>query len=138
MNVMEVNTSISSHRVKDLNAQSFEQLLKNSDKLIVVEFYQLECPFCAEIAPLYEQMSLEMPDDVVFSRIDAGSEIDLAIQFGIMATPTFKMFCRDKLVGEVVGETNATVLRNTIKDAINHQLVCSARRKRTFELDGYG
>jgi thioredoxin 1 len=135
---MNLETISSMTGIMELNEQNFEQLLKTTDKLIIVEFYQFDCPFCAEIAPVYEEMSKQMAEDAVFTRVDTVGNMDLATQFGIVGTPTFKMFCKDKLVGEVFGQTNATALRNTIKDAIRHQAVCAAKRKMTFELDGYG
>jgi thioredoxin-like negative regulator of GroEL len=89
--------------------------------------------------PVYEQISQELSDEAVFARVDAQENLDMALQYGVVGTPTFKLFCRDKFLGEIVGETNATVLRNTIKDMIRHQAACALRTKRvTYEQDGYG
>ncbi len=135
---METEALATTSPVLELSDQNFEMLLKSTEKLIVVEFYADDCPFCQEIAPVYEEMSRQMSEDAVFTRVNAMANIDLATQFGVVGTPTFKLFCKDRLVGEIVGATNATVLRNTIKDAIRHQAVCAAKRRIGYEMDGYG
>ena len=55
-----------------------------------------------------------------------------------MATPTFKFLCKSMPVGELVGEINATLLGNTIKDLIRHRNECAKSTKLVFEMDGYG
>ncbi len=130
---------ILSDNIIDLDEEKFESMIKGTDKLIVVEFYMEDCPFCQAIEPAYEELSKELGGDAVFTRVDADSHGSLAARYGIIGTPTFKLFCKDKLISEIMGETNETVLRNTIKDAIRHQTACSLRSKTfTYEIDGYG
>jgi thioredoxin-like negative regulator of GroEL len=106
---------------------------------VVVEFYMEGCEVCQAMEPVYEQLSHELSEEAVFAKVDAQVNLDMALQYGVVGTPTFKLFCRDKFLGEIVGETNATVLRNTIKDMIRHQAACTVRSRRTtYEQDGYG
>jgi thioredoxin 1 len=136
---MDVPRAVMSKGVKQIDHRSFENLIKSTDKLVIVEFYSDSCEICQAIAPVYEQLSEELADDVVFTKVDAEENLDMALQYGVVGTPTFKLFCRDRFLGEIVGETNETVLRNTIKDMIRHRAGCSPGSKnRTFELDGYG
>jgi thiol-disulfide isomerase/thioredoxin len=125
--------------VRELDPRSFQERVGSTEMLIIVEFTMSGCEVCQAMAPIFEQLASELAEHAVFSRVDAEAHIDLALRYGVTGTPTFKMFCRDKFLGEIVGETNATVLRNTIKDLIRHQVPCSVRAPRmTFELDGYG
>ncbi len=124
--------------VQEIDEMKFDRLVKESGRLVVVEFYLTTCPHCAEIAPIYEEISKEMRDQAIFTKIDAQANIRLSSRFGIVGTPTFKFFCKDQLIGELVGAVNATVLRNTIRDIIRHQISCSTDRKMVYELDGYG
>ena len=137
-NMADVGPTELMHNVMELDQQNFAETIRNKDKLVVVEFYLPECPHYQKMAPIYEDLSREMADEAVFTRIHARDNWDLASQYGIQGTPTFKMFCRDQLLGEVVGETSATVLRNTIKDFIRHQEACASGRNASYELDGYG
>ena len=124
----------------ELDHLSFQQLVSSTDKLVIVEFYMERTARCARPWNRYtSSWPTSFPRRPCSPEVDAQVHIDMALQYGVVGTPTFKLFCRDKFLGEIVGETNATVLRNTIKDMIRHQVPCSTRVPRmTFELDGYG
>jgi len=125
--------------VKDLDLGKFEQALDVGDKLVVVEFYSNNCAFCAAVAPIYEALSAEMGEEAVFARINAQENPALATKFGVMGTPTFKFFCRKQAIGDIVGEVNITLLRNSIKDFIRHRTECPfGVTPLKFEIDGYG
>ena len=124
--------------VKDINERTFLETIKASDKLVVVEFYLTTCPNCIAIAPVYEALSKELQDKAVFTKINAQENMGVSSQYGIMATPTFKFFCKEQPIGELVGAVNETMLRNTIKDLIRHRSECTSKStKLIFEIDGY-
>jgi thioredoxin 1 len=125
--------------IMELDHRSFKEVVERTDKLIIVEFYMPGCEVCQAMAPIYQQISEELSDQATFARVDAENNLDLALRYGVTGTPTYKLFCRGKFLGEIVGETNATVLRNTINDMIRHQAGCSSpTSKMPYELDGYG
>ena len=125
--------------VQELDPGSFGKALEGGDRLVVVEFYTDTCVNCAALKPVYEALSAEMGAEASFARVNAASNPSLASSFGIMGVPTIKFFCRGRPIGDIVGEVNATVLRNTIKDFIKHRLECVSKSSvlRT-EMDGYG
>lgn len=136
---MDIGSMIMNKGVLELDHMSFKQLVSNTDKLVVVEFYLDTCEACQAMEPVLESLSQELAEEAVFAKVDAQVNLDMALQYGVVGTPTFKLFCRDKFLGEIVGVTNATVLRNTIRDMIRHQAACGVRtRKVPYELDGYG
>ena len=124
--------------IEELSMGTFDEALK-TEKLTVVEFYTTTCPNCAAVAPIYEAISNELKENAVFAKVNARENMDLALRYGIMGTPTFKFFCRGIPIGEIVGEVNATLLRNTIKDLIRHRNECASKSTRlVYEIDGYG
>jgi len=125
--------------VLELDPSSFGKALEAGDRLVVVEFYTDTCPNCAALAPVYEALSAEMGREASFARANANVHIALAQKFGVMGVPTIKFFCRGRPIGDIVGEVNATVLRNTIKDFIRHRVECASRSTVLRpEMDGYG
>jgi thioredoxin 1 len=125
--------------VLELDPSSFGKALESGDRLVVVEFYTKTCSNCAALAPVYEALSAEMGMEASFARLNAADHAELAMKFGVMGVPTIKFFCRGRPIGDIVGEVNATVLRNTIKDFIRHRVECVSKSTvlRT-EIDGYG
>lgn len=125
--------------IKELDDKTFDETLKSTDKLVIVEFYTNTCPNCLAIAPVYEELSKELGKDAVFSQVNAQKNMTIAARYGVMATPTFKFFCKTGPIGELVGAIHATVLRNTIKDLIRHRMECVSKSTRiSYEMDGYG
>ena len=125
--------------VKELDPDSFERVISSGDRLVIVEFYTSTCANCAALAPIYEALSSEMRREAVFARINANTYNTVAARFGIMGVPTIKFFCRNRPIGDIVGEVNPTLLRNTIKDFIRHRTEClSKSTPLRLEIDGYG
>lgn len=125
--------------IKELNEDTFDETLQETEKLVIVEFYNTTCPNCQAIAPVYEELSQELKQEAVFTRVNAMQNTRIASRYGILSVPTFKFFCKDKPIGELVGALHATVIRNTIKDLIKHKNECASKStKLAFEMDGYG
>ncbi len=135
---MEQRPLIDRMSVQDVDQLSLEQLLSSTQKVVVVEFYLPDCPICQELAPVLEALSKELDDEAVFTKVNAEDNLELAIQYGVLVTPTIKMFCGQSFRGEIVGDTNATILRNTVRDVIRHRSCSSAAGKISYEPDGYG
>lgn len=126
-------------KVQELTDSAFQKLIMDTDKFVAVMFYTTSCPNCRAITPVFNELSDELKKNAIFGRVNAEHNPALASQFGIMGVPTFKFFCKNKPIGELVGAVNKTLLRNTIKDFIRHKNVCLTRSTSfSWEMDGYG
>ena len=126
-------------KIKDIDEKEFVRILDSEEKLIIVQFYTRTCPNCAAIAPIYSQLSEELHKSAEFTKVNAETNQNLAMKYGILGVPTFKFFCAGRPVGEIVGSINATILRNTIKDYIKHKTECVTQTTPlSWEMDGYG
>jgi thioredoxin-like negative regulator of GroEL len=111
-------------KVLELDQTSLESILKNADKMVVVEFYMKTCDVCQHMAPIYEQMAQEMAEVAIFARLDAELNVALTVRLAISATPTFLFFCRMRPIGAWVGFISDTVLRTTINYMNQHRNEC--------------
>jgi thioredoxin 1 len=80
----------------------FEDAVKDSSKLVVVDFFATWCGPCRVIAPKIVQMS-NHHEDVSFYKVDVDELNDIAAEHSIRAMPTFLFFKGGEKVGEVVG-----------------------------------
>ena len=125
--------------VRELDGKGFDQAVSDAKSLVVVEFYTDTCVHCAAMAPVYDDLSKELAKYAVFARINSERHPEIARRFGVMGTPTFKFFCGARPIGEIVGEINETILRNTVKDFVRHRNECASRSTPIiYEMDGYG
>lgn len=135
---MDPRFFVTTSSVKEVDHLTLEQVLGSTDKVVVVEFYMDNCPICQQLVPTIEELAGEMAEEAVFTKIDAEENLDLALQYGVQVTPTFKLFCGRRFLGEIIGDTNATVLRNTVRDLIRHRSCGVGKGKIDYQMDGYG
>ncbi|MFA5312319.1 MAG: thioredoxin domain-containing protein [Methanomassiliicoccales archaeon] len=124
--------------IRDVTEALFNDMMKRSEKLIIVEFWSPGCSVCRDVAPAYEEASNDLSNDVIFLRVNTDANSQMAVKYGVTGTPTFTLFCREGKIMDIVGMTSATMLRNSIKDAIKYKVSCKGRKRPGFEIDGYG
>jgi len=79
--------------VKVVVAKNFDEIVLDSTKDVLLEFYAPWCGHCKHLAPIYEELgkSLEGVQSVVIAKIDATSN-DVNPSYGVRGFPTIKFF----------------------------------------------
>ncbi|QLH74061.1 MAG: thioredoxin fold domain-containing protein [Methanomassiliicoccales archaeon] len=124
--------------IRDVTEALFNDILKRSERPIVVEFWSPGCSVCKEVAPIYESVSEEMADEAIFLRVNTDANLNMVRRYGVQGTPTFMIFCKEGKLSEIVGMTSATMLRNTIRDVVRYRTSCRAKGRINYDIDGYG
>lgn len=107
--------------VKELSSGTWEQEVSHAEKPVVVDFWHEQCVWCLRLSPVYEELSSEY-DEAVLAKIDIRSSpenMGVAQKYGIMGTPTMKVFCEGQEVGEIVGYMEKDVLKQEIDKIIS-------------------
>ena len=86
------------HITKD----TFQELVLNNPKTVLLDFWATWCGPCRMIAPILEQIAQER-EDVVVGKIDVDSEMELAVQFGIVSIPTLIVMKNGEVANKAVG-----------------------------------
>ncbi|KAG8389822.1 hypothetical protein BUALT_Bualt01G0018400 [Buddleja alternifolia] len=77
---------------KKQTLSSFGELLDNSDKPVLVDFYATWCGPCQFMVPILEQVSTSMIDKIQVVKIDTEENPTIADKYKIEALPTFILF----------------------------------------------
>lgn len=87
--------------VVDLTDASFDKVVLDAKKNVLVEFYAPWCGHCKQLAPIYEKLgNVFAPEsDVVIARIDADTHKVASNKHGITGFPTLKWFPKDNKAG---------------------------------------
>ncbi len=101
---------------KEVNASSWEADVGSAESLVIVDFWKPGCIWCERLAPVYEEVAGAY-DQVEFLSMNVRAEegnAELAAEYGIMGTPTMKVFCGGRVVGEIVGFRDKNGLRTEV------------------------
>ncbi len=111
---------------KPVGGQTWTDEVINSDQPVVVDFWQDGCVWCQRLSPVYDELAGEY-DRAVLASIDirdGNDNLDLARKYGIMSTPTTKVFCGGRTVGEVVGFRDKDALKEELDNIIAASSEC--------------
>ena len=102
-------------KVKELQADDWESEVLNAEGPVVVDFWHDRCGWCLKLNPVYAQLP-ERFEEVKFAKmniLESEENRRIAMENGVMGTPTIKVYCDGRNVGEVVG---FRPLRRLVKD----------------------
>lgn len=80
--------------VLDLIPDNFDNVVLNSGKPALVEFFAPWCGHCKNLAPIFEELGAKFAseDKVSIAKVDADEHKDLGRRFGVQGFPTLKWF----------------------------------------------
>ena len=93
-------------KVVTVNANTWEREVLGSDRPVVVDFWHDMCGWCNKLNPIIEQLPERYGDRAKFVKVnilESGENREIAMNLGVLGTPTLKFFCDGRVVGEIVG-----------------------------------
>ena len=107
-----------SDSILKLTDSEFENQVINSKKPILVDYWAEWCGPCKMIAPILEDVSLEMSDKVLIGKLNVDENSQTPPKYGIRGIPTLMLFKDGEVVGTQVGAISKNDLIKFIEDNI--------------------
>ena len=76
----------------EITKENFEQVVLNSDKPVIVDFWATWCGPCKMMGPVIDQLSDELAGSAVVGKINVDEQQELAVRYGVMSIPTVVLF----------------------------------------------
>ena len=96
--------------------ESFEKDVLQNDKKILVDFWASWCSPCLQIAPVLEEISDEMSNEVVVAKHNIDEHPNQPTKYGVRGIPTMLLFKGGELKATKVGATTKSNIVAWIKE----------------------
>jgi len=102
----------------EINSTNFEEIIKNKEELVLVDFWAAWCGPCKIIGPFLEELSIQFENNLIVAKVNVDENPELAAQFGVRNIPTILFFKKGEVVDKSVGVSNKANLENKINSLI--------------------
>jgi thioredoxin len=82
---------------------NFETVVKNSDKVVLVDFWAEWCGPCRMVGPIVEELAKEYDGKAVIGKLNVDNNPNVSMEFGVRNIPTILFFKNGKVVDKQVG-----------------------------------
>jgi len=103
---------------KNVTDQSFETDVLKADKPTLVDFWAEWCGPCKQVAPVLEEISNEMVDQIIVAKHNIDNEPNTPTKYGVRGIPTMLLFANGELKATRVGASSKSNIIDWIKENI--------------------
>lgn len=100
--------------VLEITDSSFEEVVLNSDKPVLVDFWATWCGPCRMLGPVVEEIAKEYDGKAVVGKVDVDNNQEFAGKYGVRNIPTVLIFQNGEVVGRQVGVSPKKVYTDAI------------------------
>lgn len=113
--------------IVDLSPLNWDEEVTSSSILTLVYFWHAQCPWCRELTPIFEKVASEYSGKIKFARLnilESPLNQELAVNLGVMSTPTLMFFCSGRPLMQVVGFMAEEDLRKALDEMLGKYRTC--------------
>ena len=86
----------------NVNKANFNEVVMNSDKPVLIDFWAPWCGPCRMVGPILEEIAAKR-DDITVVKVNIDEENELAMQFQVMSIPMLVVVKDGQIVNRAVG-----------------------------------
>ena len=102
----------------EVDVYSFDDVVLQSDKPVLVDFWATWCKPCLMVAPILDELADEYDGQVTFTKVDLDQNQKIAANYGIMSIPALIIFKGGEPVANVVGARPKAELKKLVESVL--------------------
>ncbi len=99
---------------KTIKSDNFDQLVMQSEKPVLLDFWAVWCGPCRMVAPTIDKLAQDYSDRAVIGKVNVDEETELAEQFRVMSIPTIYILKGGQVVERLIGARPYTELASVL------------------------
>lgn len=108
-------------KAPQITDQSFKEIVENTDKGILLDFYASWCGPCKVLSPIIDELAHEIGDRAIIAKVDSEANPQLSAFFKIKSIPTMVFLKDQKLIEVINGLVPKPNLKEMIEDLIAYE-----------------
>ena len=117
--------------IRNINSESFDQVVLKGNKPSVVEVYTEHCPNCKVLHPIFEKTAETNNKTFDFYKLNATENLDIAKRFKVLGVPALLFFSHGILVDRKTGVLSQQKIEKRLEPILAYSPEMAEKKKLT-------